>query len=199
MEELRITGGEAGRMEINKGERIEIVNIDGHQVCDFFAFNKENVKEALSPSHMRSVMRRTYIKPGDTLYSVLRNPMFTVVSDDVGVHDFCVPACDPMRYIMDFNVNEHKSCRCNLHAIMSDHDIPFEYLPDPLNLFQETSIDNRGRIVGGISPAEAGESIVLEALMDMIVVGSACPQDLAPTNNFDPTDILFRRVAAQSA
>jgi uncharacterized protein YcgI (DUF1989 family) len=194
MEEVLIEGGFAGRMNLLKGEILEVENVDGHQVCDFFAFKKDEVKEFLSPSHMRSVMRRTFIKENDLLYSILRNPMLRVVRDEVGIHDFCVPACDPMRYSMDFNVSDHKSCRCNLADITKDLNIPYEYLPDPLNLFQETSVNSKGLITGGISPALPGQKIVLEALMDLIVVGSACPQDLAPTNNFNPTRIRLRKV-----
>jgi len=196
MDEVLIEGGFAGRIDLRRGDLLEIENVDGNQVCDFFAFKADGVKEFLSPSHMRSVMRRTYLKEGDLLYSVLRNPMFRLVRDEVGIHDFCVPACDPMRYSMDFNVKDHRSCRCNLFDITRDLDIPYEYLPDPVNFFQETSVNSKGLITGGISPALPGQKVVLEALMDVVAVGSACPQDLAPTNNFNPTRIRFRKTSS---
>ena len=65
--EVLIEGGHSGRIEVKKGQVLAIVNVDGKQVCDFFAFNQENIREALSPGHQRSVLRRTFLKPGDTL------------------------------------------------------------------------------------------------------------------------------------
>jgi len=194
MSSIVIKGGEAGSIDLQKGDYLEITNLEGEQVCDFFAFKLGDVKEFLSPSHIRSVLRRTYIKRGDFLYSVYRNPMFELVLDDVGVHDFCVPACDPQRYLMDYNAADHRNCRCNLFEIMKSHDVAYEYLPDPVNLFQETSMNTKGLILSGVSPAKAGDRVVLKACMDVKAVGSACPQDLSPVNNFKPTDIQFRKL-----
>ena len=190
-----IKGGEAGFVDLKSGELLEITNLEGQQVCDFFAFKADDMKEYLSTSHIRSALRRTYIKDGDFLISVFRNPMFKVVYDDVGVHDFCMAACDPQRYLLDYGVAEHRSCRCNLFDLMKDHDVLYEYLPDPVNLFQETSVTSKGLLVSGISPAKPGDRIVLEACMDVKAVGSACPQDLSPVNNYKPTDIRFRKLS----
>jgi uncharacterized protein len=60
-----------------------------------------------------------------------------------------------------------------------------------VNLFQPTNIELDGRIVSGTSPVKPGDKVVLLALMDLIAVGSACPQDQTPLNNFKPSDIRF--------
>jgi uncharacterized protein len=191
VETVLIKGAHGGRINVKKGELLQVEAVTGHQVCDFFAFNLANIREALSPAHMRSVMRRIRIKPGDKFWSNLRNPMFELIEDTVGVHDFSVPACDPKRYSMDFDIAQHRSCRDNLSEVMADHKIPYEYLPDPVNLFQPTNIELDGRIVSGTSPVKPGDKVVLLALMDLIAVGSACPQDQTPLNNFKPSDIRF--------
>lgn len=191
MNSVLIKGAYAGKIEVRKGQILEINNIEGNQVCDFFAFNFDNIRETLSPSHMRSVMRRIFFKEGDKFWTVLRNPMFEVVEDTLHVNDFCLPACDPGRYKMDFNINEHRCCRMNLSEVMADFNIPYEYLPDPVNLFQPTPIGEDGLIRGGMSPAKPGDKVVLRALMNVIAVGSACPQDQTPLNNYKPSDILF--------
>ena len=190
MASVLIKGGHAGRIEVREGQLLQVVNVEGNQVCDFFAFNLANIREALSPSHMRSVMRRILLKQGDQLWTVLRNPMFELVDDTVGVHDFLVPACDPKRYSMDFGITEHRSCRENLASMVTDLAIPYEYLPDPVNFFQPTPLRD-GQIGVGMSPAKPGDRVVLRALMDIIAVGSACPQDRTELNNYKPTNILF--------
>ena len=128
-----------------------------------------------------------FLKPGDTLYSVLRRPVFELIEDPVGFNDFSLPACDPERYRMDFGVEEHRSCRKNLEEVMSGFDIPYEYLPDPFNFFQPTPVKVDGTYGTGTSPAKPGERLVLRALMDVIAVGSSCPQDQIPLNDFNPS------------
>ncbi len=189
--ETMIEGAHGGRIDVDAGQLLEIVNIDGKQVCDFFAFSRANIREYLSPSHQRSVIRRLWLKPGDKLYSVLRRPMFELISDDVGTHDFSIPACDPERYKMDFGVDAHRSCRKNLEEVMSGEGIPYEFLPDPFNFFQPTPVNADGTYGTGTSPAKPGDTSVLRALMDVIAVGSACPQDQTPLNDFKPSQIKF--------
>jgi len=189
--ETTIEGAHGGRIEVDAGQLLEIVNIEGKQVCDFFAFSRENIREFLSPSHQRSVIRRLWLKPGDKLYSVLRRPMFELVSDDVGTHDFSIPACDPERYRMDFGIDEHRSCRKNLEGVMSGFDIPYEFLPDPFNFFQPTPVNADGTYGTGTSPSKPGDKSVLRALMDVHAVGSSCPQDQTPLNDHNPSQIQF--------
>ena len=189
MESIIVKGGFGGRVDVARNQVIEIVNLQGGQVCDFFAFNTRNIREHLSPSHTRSVMRKAYLEAGDRLCSVLRNPMFELVEDTTGVNDFCMPQCDPQRYLQDFGVSGHRNCRDNLADVMADHHIPYEYLPEPFNFFQSTPITSDARFRQGSSPAKAGDKVGLRALMDMIVAVSACPQDLAPTNNYKLTDL----------
>jgi uncharacterized protein YcgI (DUF1989 family) len=189
--ETVIPGGRGGRIEVARNQLLEIVNVEGKQVCDFFAFNAQNVREALSPGHTRSVMRRLFLRVGDRLYSVLRRPMFELIEDSVGQNDFSLPACDPERYRMDFNVENHRSCRKNLEDAMKGERIPYEYLPDPFNFFQPTPILPDGTYGTGTSPAKPGDKVVLRALMDVIAVGSSCPQDLIPLNDFKPSELRF--------
>ena len=189
MSTVRVKGGYGGRIDVDAGQRLEIVNVSGKQVCDFWSFSRANVREHLSPGHTRSVLRRIRIGPGDRLYSVLRTPMWQIVEDTCGTNDFLMPQCDPLRYSMDFGVEDHRSCRHNLAEVMADHDIPYEYLPEPFNFFQPTPVLADGSIGGGTSPSKAGDRVVLEALMDLTAAASACPQDQSPLNDHHLTDI----------
>ena len=123
MKSIIVKGGYGGRIEVGRNQTIEVVNVQGGQVCDFFAFNADNVREHLSPGHTRSVLRKVNLDVGDRLCSVLRNPMLELVEDTTGVNDFCVPQCDPQRYVQDFGVSGHRNCRDNLAEAMADYDI----------------------------------------------------------------------------
>ena len=190
--EIVIKGGHGGRIDVDAGQLLEIVNVDGEQICDFFAFNRNDIREHLSPAHCRAQLLRVTLAVGDSLVSVERRPMFEIVEDTVGCHDIIFAACDPQRYLIGFGVADHRSCRANLAEAMAEYDIPFNYLPDPINFFQNTPVEAGGAIgYGGVSIARAGDKVVLRALMDVIAVGSACAMDLTGINGERLTDIKF--------
>ena len=190
--EILIKGGYGARVEVRKGQLLEIVNVEGEQICDFFAFNFDDVSEYLSPSHCRARLNSVVPKIGDVLVTRLYNPIFEIVEDTVGRHDIIFAPCDPVRYLQGFGVTDHRSCRTNLAEVMADKNIPYAYLPDPINFFQNTPVVPDGTIeYGESSLAKAGDKVVLRAHMDAIVVGSACAMDLVPLNGEQLTDIRF--------
>jgi uncharacterized protein YcgI (DUF1989 family) len=49
MRQVLIKGGYGGRIDVAEGEILEIFNVEGQQICDFFAFNASDPTEFLSP------------------------------------------------------------------------------------------------------------------------------------------------------
>ena len=47
--EVLIAGGYARAFEVKNGQLFQILDVEGQQVADFFAFNKDNHEEKLSP------------------------------------------------------------------------------------------------------------------------------------------------------
>jgi uncharacterized protein len=190
--EVLIKAAHGGRINVAADEILEIENVEGTQICDFWAFNADNVREFLSPAHCRSKLSRTTLTMGDQLVTVLRRPMLEIIADTCGQNDFLAAPCDPMRYYLDFGLQQHRSCRVNLAEVMAPEGIPYEYLPDPINFFQYSPTDADGIVKRGRSPAKPGDKIVLRALMDLIAVGSSCPQDQIESNGFKVSDIVLR-------
>ena len=190
--QVRIVGGYGGRVEIKAGQRLEIVNVEGGQVLDLYAFAQGNPGVFCSPSHTR-VMNDSYLlKVGHHLWTVKRDPMFEILYDDVGVHDLSLASCDKHRMHKLYGLPEHRSCRSNLAEMAADFNIRYEWLPHPINLFQNTPIKLDGTYAEfQPSPAKAGDKVVLKAMIDVTAVGSACPFDLQPLNGDRLTDILF--------
>lgn len=189
MHSVLIKGGYGGRIEVGKGQLLEILNVEGEQICDFFAFRLDDVSETLSPSHTRSELRRIVLKVGDTLVSRNRNPMIEIVEDTCGRHDITFPPCDPVRYERGFGLRNHRSCRTNLAEVVADLGIPYAYLPEPVNWFQNMPVTVDGTIQRLNSSAVAGDKVVLRALQPLLAVGSACP--MIGVNGDHPTDIRF--------
>src|SRR5665213_3680450 len=77
-------------VELKKGQRIRITDIEGKQVCDVAVFNMENLREKLSTSYSRTrypmmhkgdYIPRDHLTEGDTLMSTLCRPMMTIVKE----------------------------------------------------------------------------------------------------------------------
>jgi uncharacterized protein YcgI (DUF1989 family) len=192
IQEIRVPGGHARAFEVNEGQFLTIIDVEGQQVADFFAFNKSNYEEKLSPPHTRTSLLSLSIKVGDHLRSSLRNPMFEVVEDTAGSHDLLIAACDERRYLVDYGVENHRSCVANIEEVLKPYGITRSQFPEPFNTFQSTKIEADGKLVQQPCPTKPGDFITLRALMDVIGAVSACPMDLNPIGGSKITDILIR-------
>ncbi len=185
--DLIVPGGYGGGWRAAAGELITVVDLEGEQTGDFVAFVADQPEEWLSPVHCRESLGSIFVRAGDVLVSNRRRPVMRIVSDDVGVHDATIPACDPTRYAVEFGVPGHRNCLENLWGPVADRGVSIERMPEPLNLFQNTPVVGDGRI-GLTDPiSRPGQRIVLEALIDLFGSLSPCPQDIIPGNGLRPT------------
>jgi uncharacterized protein YcgI (DUF1989 family) len=133
-------GGYAAAVVVNKGDLLEVVDMEGQQVCDLIAFASIDRREWLSISHTRATTLRLNLALGDILQSNWRRPMLEVLADDVGMHDLITQMCDERRYQFDYNVEGHRSCRTNFTEVLAPWGIQEWEMPDPVNLFQNAPI-----------------------------------------------------------
>jgi uncharacterized protein YcgI (DUF1989 family) len=188
--EVRIPGGYARAFEVERGSLITVTDVEGGQVADLIAFNRDRVSERLSPSHTRLALHSVKLKVDDDLRSNLRRPMLKVIADGVGTHDLLIPACDEQRYWVDYGVREHRSCVANFEDALIPWEIPRELIPDPLNIFENSSIEPDGSLVHLPVISRPGDCLALRALMPLVCAVSSCPMDLNVTGGERITDIL---------
>ena len=176
--------------EVAAGNLIRIIDLEGAQPVDFWAFNKENHLEFLSCEHTKPSIEKLFPHVGDSAYTNLRRKIVTVVADNSpGQHDMQYAACDPARYV-ELGADEgHESCQVNLHLALESLDIHLDFTPQPWNLFTNFFINPDGTFT--IKPPETkpNDDIVLRAEMPAYIAVSACPQDLNLTCGGTPTDI----------
>lgn len=175
---------------LRQGQFVKVIDIQGKQVCDFFAFDPADPTVFLSPSHTRSANNRMHLVVGKPLYNNARQPILLLEEDTVGVHDMRFAACDPARYGM-YGVWQHRSCKMNTLEALQEFNIFPPVFPEPVNLFMNSPIDKKGKMSILPPVSRAGDYVIFRALKDLTVAGSACPMDLNPTNDFNPTDIMF--------
>lgn len=178
---------------LKKGQLIDIVDVEGHQVGDLIAWFRDDPSEYLSPTHTVSCNASIMLATGSQLFSNHRNPVFTILHDDVEKHDIIVPCCDHERFKRDYNLDDHDHCLANLeHArdlLGEDVELRGE---TAWNVFMHNRVTEDGQVVTDPAAHEAGATITLLAHEDLVVLLSACPQDLTPCNDFNPTSMMMR-------
>ena len=106
----------------------------------------------------------------------------------LGKHDIVVPCCDPERYSRDFGQHDHPSCLRNLEQARDLLGESFDIRGEQAwNVFMHNRVAPEGKVVTDPAAHPAGATITLRAEMDVVGLLSACPQDLTPCNDFDPT------------
>jgi uncharacterized protein YcgI (DUF1989 family) len=168
---VRIAPRSGQRLEVKKGRQVKVVDLEGGQVVDFFAQTAGNPLEFLSPGVTMDCNQSIKIKVGDILYTNLYRPVFRVVSDDVGEHDLLHPCCRPEMYDFFYqNGHNHPNCLDNINkALGTNYPII-----RPINLFMRTRVNLDGSFQVLPPLSRAGDSIVLEALQDVILGIAAC-------------------------
>ncbi len=195
-ERVVVPAREGRAIRVRSGQSFRILDLEGQQVGDLFAFAADDVSEYASAEHTRVGLSRLFPRVGEPFLTNRRRPILTLVADDSpGVHDMLMAACDPVRYSLLGATRPHASCRDNLERAMAGLGHAGVDVPQPINLFMNVPIGPDGAL--GFEPARSrpGDSVTLRAEMDAIVVLSACPQDLNPINGSGPTPLGIELLA----
>lgn len=182
---------EGRAVRVLAGQRVRVVDVEGGQVGDLFAFAADDPRERLSAAHTRSVTSRLFPAVGESFVTGRRRPILTLVADDSpGTHDMLIAACDPERYAA-LGAPEHPSCAQNLARALARLGIDPGATPQPVNLFMRVPVDESGRLSWLPAESRAGDSITFEAAMDCVVAVSSCPQDLVDISVGRLTDLAI--------
>jgi uncharacterized protein YcgI (DUF1989 family) len=185
-------------VRLDAGQVIHIENTHGTQVCDFWAFLAEDMRQFLSMSHCRTALERLVPQLGDRLVSNRRQPLLQLDSDSSpGVHDTLMSCCDAPRYRLLGCDDYHDNCADNLKMALQAIGLAAPLIPDPFNLWMNIPVTAGGATSFQPTVASAGDVVGLRALDDVIAVMSACPQDKNPINGRDavPTELHFHITA----
>jgi len=193
--EVLIPARQGRAVRVARGAAVDVINTHGTQVVDFWALRWPNTSEHLSMEHTRIAIGRLMPRVGDALVSNARRPMLTVVADtSPGVHDTLMASCDAERYRQLGFEGRHDSCRGNFEAALRDIGIAPPSLPSPLNLFMNVPWSPDGSLRFEPPVSRPGDLVRFRAEADLVVIMSACPQDLTPVNGAAqrPADVHFR-------
>ena len=181
MSRLFVPAGEGRGLEVPAGTMFRVVDVEGGQVGDLFAFTMTDPREYASAEHTRPSIGRLFPHPGQTILTNLRKPILELVEDNSpGHHDTLYAACDPARYRLLGVEVPHRSCAENLRESLSALSIGEVPIPQPLNVFMDVRVDADGEMTTHPASSKPGDSLVFRAVVDCFVVLSSCPMDIVP-------------------
>ena len=180
---------------LNKGQFLRVIEYEGKQVASLMFFNAHDYKEQFMAEFSGGL---NYFQPPDLgkvgshyrlgeLYSKVpyENIMLRVTDNKIGDH-FLGTHCT--KTTMDIQgAAGHRSCSDNFSEALKEFGIELEdvYSPSVLNAFANITIDQLGdgNILVKPPRSEKGDYIEFQADMDVVVVVSACPDDISPMND----------------
>ena len=195
LERVVVPAREGRALRLPAGARLRVVDVEGGQVGDLFAFVDGDVSEYASAEHTRAYVSRLFPAPGEPFVTNRRRPILVLERDDSpGIHDMLLAACDPTRYAGLGVEGWHASCQENLRTAMAGFGHDAIEVPQPINLFMNIPVREDDSL--GWEPAQtrAGDSVTLRAELHCIVVLSACPQDLAGINAGELSPLALERL-----
>ena len=182
---------------LTAGTRFRVIDVDGGQAADLWAFNAERPQELLSAQHTRVHEGEIYPRVGWTFVTNERRPILRFVADtSPGRHDCLVAACDRPRYALLGAGPGHGSCEENLLEQATEFGLPLDHAPQPINVFANFRVYPGGRLELQPCVSRPGDAATFELLMDAVVVLSACPQDIVGFQPGGPTDMAVEVRAA---
>jgi hypothetical protein len=183
----RIEPQSGAAFELEKGQSLRVIDLEGEQVADLIAFARKDKTEWLSSGRSIDYANSIYLTKGNILYSNRSRPMFTIIKDDVGRHDFLLTPCSAETFqIIYREKNYHPSCFDNLAKNLQPYSITPDSIPTTFNIFMNVEIDSHGRLKILPPRSRAGDAITLRAEMDLIVGLTACSAEMSNNYRFKP-------------
>lgn len=175
---------------LQSGQLLKIIDPQGEQVSDLTAFSLADKREWLSSGRTIDYANTIYLTTGHTLYSNRSRPMFSIIEDTVGRHDFLLTPCSPETFQIIYNNYEpHPSCFENLSINLEKFGITPDMIPTTLNIFMNVIVKPSGELQIDPPPSRAGDYLLLRAEMDLIVGVTACSAEMSNNYSFKPIDL----------
>lgn len=178
---------------LTKGQRLKVTDLQGEQVSDFICYNLEDKREYLSSGRTIDYAETIFLTKGHPFYSNRSNIMFEIIEDTVGRHDFLLTPCSADTFRIIYGHTEpHRGCFGNLCNALKEYGIEPDDIPISFNIFMHVTVNGDSGKVDVLPPkSKAGDYVVIEAKMDLIIGLTACSAEMSNNYSFKPIGYLI--------
>ena len=186
---VRIAPQSGTAFKLRHGEILRVSDPYGEQVADLFAFKDGETSCSLSSGRSIDYASKIFLTTGDVLYSNDSRPMFTIVADTVGRHDFLLTPCSQEMFELLYrHEGHHPSCFENLCTAFAPYGIEPRQISTTFNIFMHVTIDASGVVRVEAPKSRAGDLIELRAEMDLVCALTSCSAEQSNNGSFKPID-----------
>ena len=179
---------------VKRGQTFRILDLEGNQAADTLFYNADDPAERYSAIDTIREQGNIYLTAGSKLLSSQCNEMLEIVADTCGRHDTLGGACatesNTVRYALEKKCMH--ACRDSWMLAVAEHEefgIGKRDITHNINFFMNVPVTQDGKLTFEDGISDAGKYVEMQALMDVIVLISNCPQLNNPCNAYNPTPI----------
>ena len=180
-------GGSWGA-QIAKGERVRLTDLEGQQAIDFLCYNSADVRDRYNAANTMKMGGSIYINTGTILYGEYATPLMKVIASSCRDHDTIGGCCSVEMNLLRYGRRTH-GCRANFIHELAKFGMGEEDIVANVNFFMSVPVDRNGKMAISDSPSKPGDHVDLEALTDVLVVISNCPQKYNPAAGYNPSPV----------
>ncbi|WP_347159742.1 urea carboxylase-associated family protein [Pontibacter chitinilyticus] len=173
--------------KLRKGDKLKVTDPQGEQVSDMVLFNADDLREKISSGKTLDFENTILITKGHHLWSNRSRKMMEILEDTNGRNDFLLAPCSPETFqILYNNPDYHPSCFENLYTNLDKYGITPDDIPTAFNIFMNVQFAPDGTLSVDPPQSKAGDFVLLEAKMDLIVGLTACSAEQSNNYAFKP-------------
>ncbi|GHA43298.1 hypothetical protein GCM10007103_25730 [Salinimicrobium marinum] len=173
--------------KLKKGQKLKVIDPKGEQVSDMVLFNAEDTREKISSGKTLDFEESILITKGNFLWSNRGRKMMHILEDTNGRNDFLLAPCSPETFqIMYNNPEYHPSCFENLYTNLKPFGIEPDDVPTAFNIFMNVQFQPDGKLSVDPPLSKAGDYVLFEAQMDLLVALTACSAEDSNGGSFKP-------------
>jgi len=196
-DEFIINKSTATSYEVESGDFIQVIDLYGRQCSDFQVFDaaklQKGIELSIDPIVTRSIIGLNYAKPGlfAKYFDRDQDALVEVIQDTCGRHDTFGNACSS-KYYEDVGYFGHANCSDNFNTALQPFGLNERRAWQAINLFFNTGLDAANVFFFDLPWSTPGDYVLFQAQKNLVVASSACPCDIDPANDWNPTDICVR-------
>ena len=173
--------------KLKKGQKLKVIDPEGEQVSDMVLFNAKDRREKISAGKTLDFEESILISTGNFLWSNRSNKMMEILEDTNGRNDFLLAPCSPETFEVMYDYEGyHPSCFENLYTNLEKFEIEPDDIPTAFNIFMNVQFDEKGKLSVDPPLSKAGDYVLFEAKMDLIVALTACSAEDSNNGSFKP-------------
>ena len=188
-----VEAGDPFVLEIQRGQVVRIVDLEGNQAVDTIFYNAHDYAERYSAQDTIREQGNIYLTTGSRLLSTEGNVLLTIVADTCGRHDTLGGACAAESNMVRYDLSKRfmHACRNSfLKGIQAwNRGMDKRDITSNINFFMNVPVTPDGGLTFEDGVSDAGKYVEMVAEMDVLMVISNCPQLNNPCNGYNPTPV----------